>query len=61
MVASKIALAKAGRIFKLYFALETFGQSIVKRGARFRAHRHSGAMRSIEPGISRFPDVQLHI
>jgi hypothetical protein len=23
--------------------------------------RHSGAMRSIEPGISRFPDVQLHI
>jgi hypothetical protein len=22
---------------------------------------HSGAMRSIEPGISRFPDVQLHI
>jgi hypothetical protein len=24
-------------------------------------HCHSGAMRSIEPGISRFPDVQLHI
>src|SRR4051794_35628827 len=23
--------------------------------------RHSGAMRSIEPGISRFPDAQLHI
>jgi hypothetical protein len=23
--------------------------------------RHSGAMRSIEPGISRFADVQLHI
>jgi hypothetical protein len=23
--------------------------------------RHSGAMQSIEPGISRFPDVQLHI
>src|SRR5258707_10515743 len=22
---------------------------------------HSGAMRSIEPGISRFPDVRLHI
>jgi hypothetical protein len=28
--------------------------------AQFRL-RHSGAMRSIEPGISRFPDVQLHI
>ena len=25
------------------------------------SQRHSGAMRSIEPGISRFPDVQLHI
>jgi hypothetical protein len=24
-------------------------------------HRHSGAMRSIEPGIQGFPDVQLHI
>jgi hypothetical protein len=24
-------------------------------------NRHSGAMRSIEPGISRFPDVRLHI
>jgi hypothetical protein len=23
--------------------------------------RHSGAMRSIEPGISRFPDAQLRI
>jgi hypothetical protein len=23
--------------------------------------RHSGAMRSIEPGIQGFPDVQLHI
>jgi hypothetical protein len=23
--------------------------------------RHSGPMRSIEPGISRFPNVQLHI
>jgi hypothetical protein len=23
--------------------------------------RHSGAARSVEPGISRFPDVQLHI
>jgi hypothetical protein len=23
--------------------------------------RHSGAMHSIAPGISRFPDVQLHI
>jgi hypothetical protein len=23
--------------------------------------RHSGAARSGEPGISRFPDVQLHI
>jgi hypothetical protein len=28
-------------------------------GVIFR--RHSGAMRSIELGISRFPDVQLHI
>jgi hypothetical protein len=24
-------------------------------------HRRSGAMRSIEPGISRFPDAQLRI
>jgi hypothetical protein len=23
-------------------------------------HRHSGAMQSIEPEISRFPNVQLH-
>jgi hypothetical protein len=23
--------------------------------------RHSAAMRSIEPGLSRFPDVQLYI
>jgi hypothetical protein len=23
--------------------------------------RHSGAMRSVEPGIQGFPDVQLHI
>jgi hypothetical protein len=27
----------------------------------FSLRRHSGAMRSIEPGISRFPDVRLHI
>jgi len=26
-----------------------------------RRFRHSGAMRSIEPGISRFPDAQLRI
>jgi hypothetical protein len=26
-----------------------------------RSRRHSGAMRSIEPGISRFPDAQLRI
>jgi hypothetical protein len=25
------------------------------------SYRHSGAMRSIEPGISRFPDAQLRI
>jgi hypothetical protein len=25
------------------------------------SERHSGAMRSIEPGISRFPDPQLRI
>ena len=30
-------------------------------GEILRQHRHSGAMRSSEPGISRFPDVQLHI
>ena len=28
---------------------------------RCRSHRHSGAARRAEPGISRFPDVQLHI
>src|ERR1700743_2369990 len=28
---------------------------------RLSSHRHSGAMRSIEPGISRFPDAQLRI
>jgi hypothetical protein len=27
----------------------------------FDLGRHSGAMRSIEPGIARFHDVQLHI
>jgi hypothetical protein len=32
-----------------------------KSGALENCRRHSGAMRSIEPGISRFPDVQLHI
>ena len=29
--------------------------------AKQSVDRHSGAMQSIEPGISRFPDVQLHI
>src|SRR5438045_3547370 len=48
-----------------------FSEEEIKMGARrfdtssFRRatvdKRHSGAMRSIEPGISRFPDVQLHI
>jgi hypothetical protein len=28
---------------------------------RHLVHRHSGAMRSIEPGISKFPDAQLRI
>jgi hypothetical protein len=32
----------------------------VMRASLFRL-RHSGAMRSIEPGISRFPDAQLRI
>jgi hypothetical protein len=26
-----------------------------------RKRRHSGAMRSIEPGMTRFPDAQLRI
>jgi hypothetical protein len=30
-------------------------------GVAGEPRRHSGAMRSIEPGISRFPDVQSHI
>jgi len=30
-------------------------------GAPLCECRHSGAMRSIEPGISRFPDAQLRI
>jgi hypothetical protein len=37
-------------------------RTIEQRGADEKVDaRHSGAMRSIEPGISRFPDVQLHI
>src|SRR5258708_1201704 len=44
-----------------------FAKPRAHRAAGSRSHilnlecRHSGAMRSIEPGISRFPDVQLHI
>jgi hypothetical protein len=39
---------------------------IVNKLMRYRpkrnlSRRHSGAMRSIEPGISRFPDAQLRI
>src|SRR5713226_3293360 len=35
--------------------------SLGSNAARMCQRCHSGAMRSIEPGISRFPDVQLHI
>jgi len=31
------------------------------RGEKIDVCRHSGAMQSIEPGISRFPDAQLRI
>jgi hypothetical protein len=34
---------------------------VIPRGAPRRFASHSGAMRSIEPGISRFPDAQLRI
>jgi hypothetical protein len=34
---------------------------IPDKSAKGRRGRHSGAMRSIEPGISRFPDAQLRI
>jgi len=34
---------------------------IIASAAKQSKSCHSGAMRSIEPGISRFPDVQSHI
>ncbi len=34
---------------------------VIASAAKQSKRSHSGAMRSIEPGISRFPDVQSHI
>jgi hypothetical protein len=36
-------------------------REIAKPYLKLEQTRHSGAMRSIEPGISRFPDAQLRI
>jgi hypothetical protein len=35
--------------------------TVIASEAKQSSLRHSGAMRSIEPGISRFPDAQLRI
>jgi hypothetical protein len=42
-------------------ALDESGKHRVNAKDEGTRARHSGAMRSIEPGISRFPDAQLRI
>jgi hypothetical protein len=51
----------AGAVIGRPFGRPVGGHDVQVRCSSGLSIRHSGAMRSIEPGISRFPDVQLHI